>query len=121
MAKQQSNYICKKAKLIGAFVVSLLRAVTPQERHIARRVLNKIAEKFDGTVHKIGYNFKTLDMQEMIILWDIGPKTNNAMVRFVSTFCALLSKLKSELEIQIFPKCLKAMYALCKSTNNLLS
>ena len=70
-------------------------------------------------VHKIGYNFKTLDMQEMIHLRDIGPKTNNAMVRFVSTFCALRPDLESELGIQIFPKYLKAMYALCESANNL--
>ena len=116
--KQQSNFVCEKAKVIGAFVGSHLRADTPHERHIGRRVLNKIAEQFGGTVHNIGYKFKTLDMQEVITLRDIGPKTSSAMVRFVSAFCALRPDLESELGIQIWPKCLQARLTLFESTNN---
>ena len=87
--RSQNHYVRLKAALILSFVESVLQADTAHERFIGRRVLDKVAQKFDGAVRERHYEFKTLDMKESVILRDGINASTNGMVKLASMINAM--------------------------------
>ena len=61
--KSQAEYVRLKSAFIVDFVESILRADSVHDRFMTRRVHDNVAQKFDGAVRKIHYEFKTFDMK----------------------------------------------------------
>ena len=93
--KSQADYVRKHAAKLGQFADSILYADTSHERALARRVIGKVAEKYDGRVLKVDDKFETLSMLENNYIRDKIRVSSSAMVELSAMINAIRPDLLS--------------------------
>ncbi|EJK63836.1 hypothetical protein THAOC_15486 [Thalassiosira oceanica] len=117
--KSQSEWVRNKVSTLSHFTDALLYADTPHERALARRVIGKVAQKYDGQVLRVDSKFETFSMTESNYIRDKIHASSSAMVELGATINALRPDLLSVYDIRLFPPCFASKWAAYEGSFNL--